>query len=721
MESDGKRFLRHCGALVLFDETDHTVRLVHHTVAQFLREHTFRNEETNDLLADVCLTYLNFDDFETQIVLAGKERHVFRWNSPGQSPFSRIIQLLGISRGIYDFLLNLCSRGARGLSPDVDYVELLKNIQKQSSSVPFEEKYQLLGYIRQYWIWHMLHIEENDTERRDSFRDLVFVKNLLFDFRPWGTSQGPAGLPHLTVFLWALDAGHESLLHLLQEFAPLQKYLKYSTTPQLEQLITEGRIGIIELLVRSKPLIAANHSLMQRALLSRRFDTLRLLLDSARTVDKTLVAKFVNGRYKSLSDSLDLDGHVLCSTCDRRPLHLAACDGNIKLSRLLLEHGAEIDGQDSYRQTPLFYACKSYKMLTHHDQIDTIHFLLDKGADVKARDIDGETALQSAIRKGLERESVAELLLSKGAGPCNINFKQESIFETALLYAPYTILRLLRRYGVNMETKDSLGMTPLVRALRPGGAAQESEARASKLIASGADVNAKGESGLSALHLAVWNRRSIAVLESLLDAGARMDVRDTYGRLPLDLAIGSPETIKTLIKYGMDLNLTDSKWEPALIHPIRHGYKATVETLLAGGMNPNTMDHGSPRKPALTCAVIFGQVEIAGLLVRYGAKVQPFELDQLADPFYWAITQGNVRMLNFLFKHLKRDDMYRMGYVWGFVGLKSEYSRSDHLDDLDEDMSKKQEFKTGQLIAKELRKLAVPHRPTGFDTSWFEG
>lgn len=55
-ETDGKRFLRVCGNLVVFHERDSTVRLAHHTVGQFLDQYKRDHSQTNVRIGEICLT-----------------------------------------------------------------------------------------------------------------------------------------------------------------------------------------------------------------------------------------------------------------------------------------------------------------------------------------------------------------------------------------------------------------------------------------------------------------------------------------------------------------------------------------------------------------------------------------------------------------------------------------------------------------------------------------
>ena len=60
------------------------------------------------------------------------------------------------------------------------------------------------------------------------------------------------------------------------------------------------------------------------------------------------------------------------------PLHLAAQGGKEQVVRLLLEKGADIEARDRTQQTPLHYAAYS-------GSEKLVRLLLEKGADIEAR------------------------------------------------------------------------------------------------------------------------------------------------------------------------------------------------------------------------------------------------------------------------------------------------------------------------------------------------
>jgi ankyrin repeat protein len=94
----------------------------------------------------------------------------------------------------------------------------------------------------------------------------------------------------------------------------------------------------------------------------------------------------------------------------------------------LLEHGAKINARDKEGETALMYAIRAAQhdpiRLIGDDQkkkelesqeryVELIKLLIDKGADVNARDSSGETALAFAQR--MKRQEIVELLRKAGA------------------------------------------------------------------------------------------------------------------------------------------------------------------------------------------------------------------------------------------------------------------------------------------------------------------
>lgn len=151
-------------------------------------------------------------------------------------------------------------------------------------------------------------------------------------------------------------------------------------------------------------------------------------------------------------------------------LHYVAREGGIEIAELLLECGAEVDGVDDQKKTPLHIAVlfdkpEMAKLLLENGatvdrksedgrtplhcaasggEIKSVELLLAYGATVDARDADGRTPLQNAFCGGESKASieswlsVAQLLINKGAdveaktkeGEALLDFVSEKNYES---------------------------------------------------------------------------------------------------------------------------------------------------------------------------------------------------------------------------------------------------------------------------------------------------
>jgi ankyrin repeat protein len=154
-------------------------------------------------------------------------------------------------------------------------------------------------------------------------------------------------------------------------------------------------------------------------------------------------------------------------------LHFASLNDHEPVVRLLLDRGADMKARDSTAGwMPLHWA-------SIQGRVAIVRLLLDKGADVTATTITGETALHIASDKG--HESVVRLLLDKGADVGARDTGDWTPLHRTSLYGHESVVRLLLDRGADIGARTTDGRTPLhfasmmgheslVRLLREAGA-----------------------------------------------------------------------------------------------------------------------------------------------------------------------------------------------------------------------------------------------------------
>jgi ankyrin repeat protein len=246
---------------------------------------------------------------------------------------------------------------------------------------------------------------------------------------------------------------------------------------------------------------------------------------------------------------------------DLTPLHLASHEGHIKVSRMLIECGADVSARTNGGHTPLHVALARGK-------VEVARMLIEHGADVTAQNEDGQAPLHL-----MSSPEIALILLERGA-------------------------------DVTAQTKD--GETPLHRASSPEVARI--------LLERGADVTAKTKDGLTPLHLAL-NMGKVEVARVLIEHGADVTARSEYGWTPLHGML-SPEVARMLIERGADVKAQTTNGDTPLL---RVSSLEVADMLIEHGADVTAQN--KERQTPLHLASNRGQVEVARMLIERGADM----------------------------------------------------------------------------------------------------
>ena len=209
-------------------------------------------------------------------------------------------------------------------------------------------------------------------------------------------------------------------------------------------------------------------------------------------------------------------------------LHHAAANGEIERVKLLISEGADVNVKNNDGQTPLHYAARR-----GHKEI--VEVLLAHGADVNIGANYNQTAAEFAMRSN--HREIVQLLVSKGADISPLHF--------ALYMKDEAKARRLIESGADVNRRTPYGTTPLDRAVGAGF-----KDIVELLIAKGANVNAKDNWDWTPLHSAVYGHKDI--VELLIAKGANVKARDGGGRTPLWYAQdkGYTDIVELLRKHG---------------------------------------------------------------------------------------------------------------------------------------------------------------------------
>lgn len=358
----------------------------------------------------------------------------------------------------------------------------------------------------------------------------------------------------------------------------------------------------------------------------------------------------------------------------RTPLHLAGQKNRADLVEYFVKTGADINAQDRDGKTPLFTAIESKNLAAAEK-------LLELGADPLRRSTDIRTPLHAAAAAGYIEG--AELLLKQPDVRRTINeFQTYSQGFTPLLEAvnanqPEIAAKIVAAGG-DVNAKDHQKRHSLFIAVEQG-----SLECARLMIQLGADVEKGVGAGYNQQHLvhAIATKNFRPMLALLFAAGAELDVKNTNGQTPLNLACESvdKEKAKALLELGADPNIANGYGRRPLDVVMDHygyayGYGATngghdeiIGLLLKAGADPNMSPNAEMQFSPLHIAARSGKMDTLKMLVAQHARVDQTDRTPAGmTPFMTAVENGHVDAATFLKDNgadVNRTDSFKRGLL----------------------------------------------------------
>lgn len=312
---------------------------------------------------------------------------------------------------------------------------------------------------------------------------------------------------------------------------------------------------------------------------------------------------------KALGDSLSTGSY---EDRYRRPKNEQA-DSETERVRELLAAGASVESPE------MMVNCCAFRSL------GVVQQMVAAGANVNATTKRGGTPLMACG----DSHQITRLLLSHKADP----FLVDSRGRNALHYASgrfcnsSPVVRLLLRAGIDIDSRDHDGVTPLMLACRTN----RTDSIVS-LLEKGADIDAVDGKGDSVEDHArkggyLYPLCELKAWRGLSGPSADANTKNTEGQTPLMSAPVDRRTVDYLLQRGADVRSKDQLGMTPLMYHVAECYsdKKIVETLIVAGSELEARDKFG-MTPLLHSAKS-GSREIFFGLVKLGADIDATDND----------------------------------------------------------------------------------------------
>lgn len=299
------------------------------------------------------------------------------------------------------------------------------------------------------------------------------------------------------------------------------------------------------------------------------------------------------------------------------PLQAAVISGQKDLVRHLLNRGANVSQTGGHYGAAIVAAAAAVRA-----GLGIVQMLLEAGADLKAADRSGLTALHYAVWHG---DLVSVQYLVEHGAKANTASSQTTPLTVACERGHDRVVSFLIDHGAILQGES--GAAALHAAIRYGG-----PEIVSILLSNGVSPDAPTLNGDRPLHSAIGQAatgQSAAIVKLLLASGADPDATGMHDRVPLHDAArsGNIASIEALVDSGAHVDGTPSAIQQGMHYPlsplkvaVKEGHLEAAKALYGRGANLNQTAKGG--LTALSIAVVNGYLEVVAWLLEKGAPIE---------------------------------------------------------------------------------------------------
>jgi len=295
------------------------------------------------------------------------------------------------------------------------------------------------------------------------------------------------------------------------------------------------------------------------------------------------------------------DPNIRCEGDYAFPLHFAAEKQRFPIIRLLVEHGADTNGEGDYHELGVLGWATAW---------DYIH----------------------------ANREIVDYLTAHGA--------QHNIFSAVAMGEGETIRKLVAQSPADLERRMDL-VNKRRRPLHLAVVKKQPDSLIA-LLDLGANLEALNEAGFTALDEAAL-RGETAMAQTLLDRGAKV-------RLPAAVALQRTRDINRLLRDDPACLNPGKRWGNLIVRASEQSSGTVVENLIRAGASVNVRDDP---KTSVDCtsgytplhaAAFHGNVSAVSVLLKHGASVSVREEKYHGTPAGWANYAGHTEARDLILK-----------------------------------------------------------------------